>query len=581
MAEAFSFPRTKYEDLKQASKEMFDDTVNVIDEIIPSQEKAKVQLLSTWPPSIEPGKLYTFDVIMSLYGLNHLDPNMGWKDAIDHPVHHPWHDGLTNEQVYSKDYPQEDKDLADEEFCRFIRDSGFKSSAHPYSLLILDAQNWLYKSLVEAQKMLTRFNYSRVTTLKGGEIIIWKKQNTVLLLVGHPSKAGDASGNVLFEDMQRRGATVATVANVIRYVKGEFEMAGNNYDYTAVWAASVMEHMSENLHQKNVRIYQALAFRDAILSQSEPHKSALSTFRGVTVKANNILTVSSYKYDDSESVLGSDAILDGDESSDDDDSPADDSSDDSSTNQIDTASRRKKNKRTLEWYGKVSKLVGSFSWSNPGSLHQELSSLKQEIEEKVNRHASMECKRWRRILDILSDFYQDSSLPKDLKSWADNNLRFDIAVGGNCRVWNAVLEPTRQQTIEMQQNIDEWFQQTFQTDTDEEGAGFGYLVVRLKKCDSVNKDKTFDDFSSELEAYMENKDITAIPIRSNEFKRHFNNVHQDEYTIKTIRKDNQVNHPLGRNKMEDIITMKISRKVKETVKQATQKSMFDYYGKTA
>eukprot|EP00985_Skeletonema_marinoi_P012706 scaffold6184_cov75-Skeletonema_marinoi.AAC.2 len=368
MAEAFSFPRHKYKALRHASEEMFDDTVNVIDEIIPSQEKVKVQLLSSWPPSKKPGKLYTFDVIMSLYGLNHLDPNMGWKDAIEHPVHHPWHDGLTIEQVYSKDYSHEDKDLADEEFCRFIRDSGFKSSAHPYSLLILDAQSWLYKYLVEPQKMLTRFNYSHVTTLKGGEIIIWKKQNTVLLLVGHPSKAGDASGNVLFEDMQRRGATVATVANVIRYVKGEFEE--DNYDYTAVWAASVTEHMSENLHENNFRMNQALAFRDAILSQSNPHKSALSTFGGQMVKANNILTVSSYEYDDSESVLGSN------ESSDDDDSPADNSSDDSSTNQIDTASRKKKN-RQLEWYDKVSKLVNSFSWSKPGS------SLKQEIEEKV------------------------------------------------------------------------------------------------------------------------------------------------------------------------------------------------------
>ena len=55
---------------------------------------------------------------------------------------------------------------------------------------------------------------------------------------------------------------------------------------------------------------------------------------------------------------------------------------------------------------------------------------------------------------------------------------------------------------------------------------------------------------------------------------------QDEYTITTIRKDNP-NHPLGRNSMEDIVTKKISRKVKETVKQATQKSMLDYFGKTA
>eukprot|EP00985_Skeletonema_marinoi_P012705 scaffold6184_cov75-Skeletonema_marinoi.AAC.1 len=132
----------------------------------------------------------------------------------------------------------------------------------------------------------------------------------------------------------------------------------------------------------------------------------------------------------------------------------------------------------------------------------------------------------------------------------------------------------------MKQNIDEWFQQTFQTDTDEEGAGFGYLVVRQNKNNSVNKDTTFDDFSRELEAYMENKDITAIPIRSIQLQRHFDDVLQDEYTITTIRKDNP-NHPLGRNSMEDIVTKKISRKVKETEKQATQKSMLDYFGKTA
>lgn len=219
---------------------------------------------------------------------------------------HDWHEGLTVDQTYSKDYSDADKDEADENFCRFVRDGGFKTSARPYSLLILDAQDWLYGSLVEAQNTLKRFKYRRVKSLYGGEIIVWKNPTTVLLLVGHPSKAGDATGNVPLEDMQRRAATVNTVRNLVWYVNGKIEKS-SYLDYTECWAASVMEHISKNLHQHSMRIFQALSFRDAILSVSEPHMSALSTFGGSirsVDRAKNILAVSSYVYDDTESVLG-------------------------------------------------------------------------------------------------------------------------------------------------------------------------------------------------------------------------------------------------------------------------------------
>lgn len=306
MAEGFGWPSGKYKELSQASKSMFHEIVEIIDDVIPSQEKVKVQLLSTWPPSMEPHKLYTFNVIMEAYGLKHLDQDLGWKDVIDHPVN-DWHEGLTVDQIYSKDYSDADKDEADETFCRFVRDGGFKSSARPYSLLILDAQNWLYGSLVEAQNTLKRFKYRRVKSLYGGEIIVWKNPTTVVLLVGHPSKAGDATGTIPLEVMQRRAATVNTVRNLVWYVNGEIEKS-SYLDYTECWAASVMEHICENLHQNSMRIFQALSFRDAILSVSEPHTSALSTFGGSNKAsvntARNILAVSSYVFDDTESVLG-------------------------------------------------------------------------------------------------------------------------------------------------------------------------------------------------------------------------------------------------------------------------------------
>lgn len=215
-------------------------------------------------------------------------------------------------------------------------------------------------------------------------------------------------------------------------------------------------------------------------------------------------------------------------------------------------------------------VVNAFSWSDETTLPQDLSNLKQLIEEKVyssygRKHSRHECMKWRRILTILSDYYQDpslqgSSLPSSVKSWAakdKKNLGYDIAVDGDCKVWKAVLEPTKQQTVEMKQEIDEWLEETF---FGEKPAQYGYLVVRQIKTDATDKEKQFADFSEELAAFVKDKLGTiGIPMRARYAKDHIKS--KDQYTITNISGNNP-NHPLGSNLLEDIITYRISRKVK-------------------
>ena len=220
----------------------------------------------------------------------------------------------------------------------------------------------------------------------------------------------------------------------------------------------------------------------------------------------------------------------------------------------------------------VREVVNAFSWSDDTTLPQDLSNLKQLIEEYVyprrgKKHARDECLQWRRILTTLSDYYQDSSLPSSVKSWAardKKNLRFDIALDGDCKIWDADLEPTRQQTVEMKREIDKWIKKTF---FGKKPAQHGYLVVRMNKQRAVDKEKTFADFSEELEAFVKDKlgtiigiPIIGIPMRSTPAKNYIDN-YKDRLTI-TIIQNNNSNHPLGSNRLEDIVTYKISRKVK-------------------
>ena len=268
---------------------MFRELVAQAKVIIPKEaigENIDVAYLSTWPPSQKPGKLYTFGATMRHYGLDHDDPTYMWRDATDFPVH-PWREGLTVQQIYSKDYTTKQKDEADERVCKFVRDSGFKKaiSAKQYSVSFLEAQSWLYDGkLVEVQNMLHRFSYHHIKTLKGGELIIWRKEDALMVIVGHPSLAGDSRVEIPLIKSQRRGASVSAISNFIKYLKGELAVEDDGsdeirgYNDLAVWGTTVSEQILKSLH--GPKIYSALAYRDSLLFNEIPPISALSTYEG-------------------------------------------------------------------------------------------------------------------------------------------------------------------------------------------------------------------------------------------------------------------------------------------------------------
>ena len=294
MVEGFGYPNTKFGELRRDSTSMFMDIMTVVNRIIPDPDQTKVAYLSTWPPAKKKGKLYTFDTIMDWYGLTHLHPKMGWRDAIDVSAK-KWRDGMKREEVYSKDYSLEQMDAADERICKFIRDGGHsKSSSYRSSVLILDTQSWLYGGfMIEVQLMLERFKYSKVHDLKGGEIIVWVKNDppTVVLLVGHPSLAGDARANIGIRERQRRGVGSTTIKNVIGYLSGEMKEL-EDFDDQGVFGVTVSEHLARDLHTSVINI--ALLYRDAILSRANPSASALSTFEGPIRRENSFTELSNH-----------------------------------------------------------------------------------------------------------------------------------------------------------------------------------------------------------------------------------------------------------------------------------------------
>jgi hypothetical protein len=127
-----------------------------------------------------------------------------------------------------------------------------------------------------------------VVNLLGGEVILYKKGQVIVPLVGHPSVAGDARDadkpRIPLHQAQRRGVALTALKNWIKYLNRDYSgplvtVNGipSEFDDQALWSTTVGEQLINGLHGSN--LFRALVHRDALLLSKSPEESALTTSR--------------------------------------------------------------------------------------------------------------------------------------------------------------------------------------------------------------------------------------------------------------------------------------------------------------
>jgi hypothetical protein len=216
MVEQFAWPKKKYKQLLEYAQEAYNTLLDDAEDIIGRHNfgpRVHVFAQDSWVPGVRPGYLASYIVMIEYI----LGPKRkgNHQNAINYPAI-PWSEGNTLKQVYSTAYSTEDIDGGDQVVCEFLK----RGAECGECLLLADSQDFMYIDLVEIQLMAQYFGFIHHRTLLGGEIIVYKKGHTMLVIHGHLAIAADSRDKIKEKQQQRRSVIVAAFRNLVRTVTG-------------------------------------------------------------------------------------------------------------------------------------------------------------------------------------------------------------------------------------------------------------------------------------------------------------------------------------------------------------------------
>jgi len=281
-SEGFMWDESKYNDHRSVAIKAAGEIIGLIAEQGARSATAFVFSICTWKTGVKEGVLSTGPSAAEyIVGKNR------WTDIIGKALHP---NATTQDEMFDDNFPTTTLDKAHKFFEDLI--SSYAQMSNRISHIIVDAQDYMYKSLETPQRILHRHGFRRVRTLLGGEIIVFQKDFTFIYLHGHLSIAGDSRDFITVEESQRRAIVIDVLKQVIRYATCQVDAAGTNFATSAILGSIIMEVSNCGLHG-SLRFAAAL-FRDMITPKTI---NAIEKFGGendVGLTPNDILYPSSY-----------------------------------------------------------------------------------------------------------------------------------------------------------------------------------------------------------------------------------------------------------------------------------------------
>jgi predicted GIY-YIG superfamily endonuclease len=214
MAEAFMYDQQKETTLKNYANEAGDTLVEIINRYW-GQNVFIHRLLpygiSTWKTGQQDDRLSS-----AIVAVEYMLGNDNWRDTF------PWAiypNATTEEEIFTPPNSTEHLGIAVSNFWNFLLPYAQNSLQHSFGLV--DTQDFAFDSLIDPQMILCELGFQHVITLLGGEIIVFRKDNSFVLLHGHPANVCDSRREFLFTSSQRRAVAIDALRIVRQRAVGD------------------------------------------------------------------------------------------------------------------------------------------------------------------------------------------------------------------------------------------------------------------------------------------------------------------------------------------------------------------------
>ena len=140
--------------------------------------------------------------------------------------------------------------------------------------VLVDVQDFMFGNLFEPQRLITDIGFEYCGEVLGGEVIVYRKENVVLYLHGHPSIASDPRAIISIKTKQVRAITLDAIKGSINLLTGEIEKI-EDMSFDNVVGSLIWELMVNGCHG-DARFASAVQ-RDILMPDGI---SAIDAFRG-------------------------------------------------------------------------------------------------------------------------------------------------------------------------------------------------------------------------------------------------------------------------------------------------------------
>ena len=376
-SEGFMWDESKYNNHRSVAIKAAGEIIGLIAKQGARSPTAFVFAVGTWITGAKPDVLSTGPTALEYIVGNR------WRDIIGKALHP---NATTAEEIFDDNFSDSTLDHAHKFFEDLI--AGYAQMSNRISHIIIDAQDYMYKSLETPQRILHRHGFRRVRTLLGSEIIVFQKENTFIYLHGHLSIAGDSRDFITTDKSQRRAIIIDVLKRVIQYATCQVDAAGIDFDTSAILGSMIMEVSNCGLHGS--RRFAAAMFRDMITPSTI---NAIELFGGendVGLTPNDIMYPSSrdarHTGNEASSLLTEEVI------------------------------RRFSHVKTV----------------SKSQLNKFLKQLKVDIEKSITRSNNLG-RRWSEIITEFSSVSLEPNLEDRIRKWASNNNVVIMDVGANNR----------------------------------------------------------------------------------------------------------------------------------------------------
>ena len=219
--------------------------------------------VNTWGTGAQDDRFTSCEVVVE-----YVMGNLNRENTHPHPALFP--NGRGAAQIFAQPETEDQLELALYNFRRNIQP--FASNSHMRSFVAVDAQHYLFKTLIPPQMELCRMGYEKRKTFLGGEIILFRKGQSFVWLIGHPAVVCDSQDEINPLQRQRR----AVAMDALRLARQRAINERPQYEYAAIQGSIIAEISDKGWHG-------SLKFGAAICRDTMTDTfgvDALSTFGG-------------------------------------------------------------------------------------------------------------------------------------------------------------------------------------------------------------------------------------------------------------------------------------------------------------